>query len=204
MNPPADHFSCPSCNGPMVLRFRYTKMAVCDYCGSTVFLEDQGARVAGEKSVLVEYPSLLVRGQPVLAGKLQFTPLGRVRFDYRQGFWDEWWALDEQGKGFWISVDEGDYAVEEPVQLTQLPHPGKLIPGNWVELDNTPLLITERGRATCVGFEGELPERFAVGEGFTYFHLSGREGQLYTLEFTKGPPDCHRGRWLDPFEMQSP
>ena len=50
--------------------------------------------------------------------------------------------------------------------------------------------------------EGELPEALGVGDSYTYFHLSGRGGRIYTLEIDRGRAALHRGHWLDPFEIE--
>jgi len=39
-----------------------------------------------------------------------FMPVGMVRYTHKIGFWEEWWVITNSGKGFWVSIDEGDFA----------------------------------------------------------------------------------------------
>ena len=56
-------YNCPNCGAELPLRFRHAKMAVCEHCDATIFLEDDGMRLAGTRSVLAEMPSLIRLGQ---------------------------------------------------------------------------------------------------------------------------------------------
>ncbi len=199
-------YNCPACGGPLSPHFRYTKMITCPQCGNGLFLEDQAVKLAGVKSVMAEYPSLLELYREFKYRKWRFQPIGHARFDYGQGFWDEWWVMDSKtGEGSWVSVDEGDYAIEQPVALPpqhniMLP---ELIPGRSLRLMGENLLVTERGTATCQGVEGEFPELLKPGDQYQYVHLSGDKGRLFTLEIEDGNIECHEGKWVDPFEVEA-
>ncbi|MGI9499433.1 MAG: DUF4178 domain-containing protein [Geminicoccaceae bacterium] len=182
---------------------RSTKLVACAYCDSNVFLEDDAVRLAGKQGVMADYPSLIqMRGNYRYRG-WQFMAVGRARFDYGQGFWDEWWVMGGDGEGRWLSVDEGDFALEETVEIEKTPSAFELVPGKKIRIGDEDLYVTEQGRALCIGVEGELPEALKVGDSYTYFHLSGKGGRLYTLEIERGRAAFHRGHWLDPFEIEA-
>jgi len=195
-------FDCPNCGAELSTRLRSTKLVACDYCDSNVFLEDDAVRLAGKQGVMAEHPSILRLHQSFTYRAWDFMPIGVARFDYGQGFWDEWWVLGGDGEGRWISVDEGDFALEEPIEIDKTPSAFELVPGRAIQLEGHDLYVTEKGKATCVAIKGELPEALSVGDSYTYFHLSGEGGLLYTLEIDRGRAAGHRGRWIDPFDIK--
>jgi DNA-directed RNA polymerase subunit RPC12/RpoP len=197
-------FSCPNCGAELEVRLRSTRLIACSYCDSSVFLEDDAVRLAGKQGVMADYPSLIRMRENYRYRGWQFMAVGRARFDYGQGFWDEWWVMGGGGEGRWLSVDEGDFALEEPVELEWTPSPFELAPGRAITIAGEDLVVTEQGRATCLAVEGELPELLEVGDSYSYFHLSGPGGRLYTLEVDRGRAAVHRGHWLDPFEIEVP
>jgi DNA-directed RNA polymerase subunit RPC12/RpoP len=196
-------FACPNCGAELSARLRSTKVVACSYCDSNVLLEDDAVRLAGKQGVMADYPSLLALQQSFRYRGWDFMPIGIARFDYGQGYWDEWWITSGDGEGHWLSVDEGDFALEEPIEIDETPSAFELVPGRAIRLDGHELYVTEQGRATCIGIKGELPEALNVGDSYTYFHLSGAGGLLYTLEIDRGRAACHKGRWIDPFGIES-
>jgi hypothetical protein len=201
MPPELPAYTCPACGGPLALHFRYAKLITCAHCHNGLLLEDQALKLAGVQSVMAEYPSLFELYREYRYRKLRFTPVGHARFEYAEGFWDEWWIMDDQGQGQWLSVDEGDYALEQAVPWNERLFLPDLQPGKSLSLNGEKLLITERGSASCSGVRGELPELIRPGERYDYLHLSGPEGRLLTLEVQNNEFFCYEGQWIDPFEV---
>ena len=202
MPAPSRTFSCPNCGAELEARLRTTKLVACSYCNSSVLLEDDAVRLAGEQGVMADYPSLIQMHGNYRYRNWQFMAIGRARFDYGQGYWDEWWVMGGDGEGRWLSVDEGDFALEEPVDIERTPSPFELAPGQAITIAGEELTVTEQGKATCIGVQGELPEALEVGDSYSYFHLSGVGGRLYTLEVDRGRAVLHRGRWMSAFEIE--
>lgn len=190
--------NCPQCGDVLPLHFRYSKLAQCGSCGSHIFLDDEGARLAGEQSVLSLEPSLITLDQPFDYEDKSYTPIGHVRYQVKRYFWDEWWLVDTNANGSWLSVDDGDYTLEKEVDF-KLPlysfseiKLGQKIDG-WH--------VTELGEGSCVGFEGELPTIIEVGETHHYAHLSKSNGSMMTVESRGKNKSAYSGNWLDPYDI---
>ena len=195
-------FQCPNCGAPLATKFRFTKLITCEYCDSSVLLDGAAAKVAGKQGVMADYPSLLQLQQNFRHESWTFQPVGRARFEYEHGFWDEWWVVSgDDGK--WVSVDEGDFAIQQSVELEQTPDVADLELGQHIQLLDQQLYVTERGHAVCIGMQGELPELISIGDEYDYLHLSGTEARLYTLEIKQDQISCYEGFWLDPFEIKA-
>lgn len=201
----ADTLNCPQCGSALPLTFGFAKLTVCEHCDSTVFLEDEGARLAGTRSVLPERPSLIQLKTPFTYRHTQYVPVGYIRYRYEYGYWDEWWVLDSSGQGVWMSVDEGDFAFEhvQPLKRKETPAFSELQLDKTVTVLDKQWKVTELGHATCEGFRGELPEIIEQGEEFDYAHLSAADQALMTLEYFEGD-ECYayRGKWVDPFNIK--
>ncbi len=189
----------------MPARLHYAKLVVCEHCKTSLFLEDEAVKHVGKKSVLTESPSILQLNHSYKYRSWFIEPYGRIQFEYgdAEGLWDEWWVLLENGKGKWFSVDEGDIAVETTIALKDKPPDfGKLFIGEQVMLSGKPYRVTELNHSKCVAVEGELPEVIFPGEVHEYAHLSGKNGEIVTLEYFERQVEAFKGSWIDPFDIQ--
>lgn len=197
-----DGFNCPNCGAELSRRVARSKMVACEFCESTVLLEDDVVRLAGKQGVMAEEPSLFELGRTVTYQGQSFMPIGKARFAYSNGWWDEFWALDGEGDGVWISVDEGDIAIEERYQTDARVAESDLVLGRSVEFEGEVFRVTEADTGVCQALRGEFPEEMSVGDTYRYYHLSGPKGRLVTLEFEDGEMYVTEGHWIDPFEVR--
>ena len=198
--------NCPACGAAVPSRLAHAKLLVCEQCQTSLFLEDEAVKNIGTKAALTDGPSLLQKGQRYQYRQWIFETYGRARFEYGDGdgYWDEWWVVLDSGEGRWLSVDEGDIAVESPLEFNATP-PGydQLEIGQDIKFADQTLTVTEKNRSACIALEGELPEIIAPGDIHEYVHLSGPSGLIITLEFYDGNFDVYKGVWIDPFEVKS-
>lgn len=196
--------NCPSCGSEVPHQLQYAKLVTCPSCQVTLFLEDDVVKNAGERASIAAGPSIFSLGQPFTHRGVSYVPHGRIRFDYGKGFWDEWWVSSDTGESSWVSVDEGDIAIEQPLSLNgAAPTFESLMVGSNVTVGPQNLLVTEKNEAQCIGYEGELPEVISVGETHQYVHLSGHRGLLLTIEYADDGTHIYKGLWIDPFEVNA-
>ncbi len=174
---------CPSCGGEIPADQRFARMTVCEYCESAVILDEKAARVAGKMAVLAQTPSDLFVGA---TGKLQdrhFTVLGRVRYGYAKGYWDEWYVKFLDDSTAWISEDENNFSLESHREEDTPPiHYAEVRPGDEVQIGDTLFHIDEKDVAECEGGEGQLPFPILSGEKVPFLELS-RGQRFATIEF---------------------
>jgi len=191
--------NCPQCGDILPIHFSYSKLAQCSSCGSHIFLEDEGARLAGEQSDLSLEPSLVELNKSFTFASKTYRAIGHIRYGAGRNSWDEWYVVDSNRNGYWLSIDDGDYVLEKEIEFN-LPiysHKdlvlGKKIDG-WT--------VSEVDEGICLGFEGELPELVEVGEVHHYADLSRTDGRMMTVEIFNKTKKLYRGRWLDPYEIR--
>ena len=154
----------------------------------------------GEASSLSPEPSLLKLYQPIQIEQKDFLPIGKIRYSYGRGFWEEWFLQDNQNQEFWLSIDEGDFVLQQKSNIT-LPFKNPL--AVTVGRKYGKYIVSEKGTGKCVGFEGELPEQLKIGESHIYLHLSEGRGKLLTLESTGTTTETFTGEWIDPLSIKS-
>jgi len=194
-----DTIHCPQCGHPMPRYFRWTKLLQCNACNSSIFLADDGAASIGQSANLSPEPSLCTLHVPLTIHSKSYTPIGKIRYSYGRGFWEEWCLLNAENRIYWLSIDEGDFVLESKAKLSL-----DLPPLNQIKVGTQygKYTATEKGYGECVGFAGELPEAITLGERHFYVHFSQAYGSLLTVEGTADHYQAYTGYWIDPIHIK--
>lgn len=194
---------CPSCGGQIEADRRFAKLVVCQYCESAVLLDEKAARVAGKMAVLAQTPSdLFVGGTGKLLDR-NFRILGRVRYGYERGYWDEWYLAFDDGSTTWISEDENNFSLETHEEGDIPVEYAEAYPGQNLTLGETIFHIDEKGVANCEGGEGQLPFPIISGEKVPFLDLSMGD-KFATVEYDLEDQTVRifRGRRLNITDVQ--
>lgn len=187
---------CPACGAPLEVRNPGLVMAVCAFCGNTVWWDEAAVHSAGKRSILPEGFTRLYREATGAIQGRRFTVLGRVRYGFGRGFWDEWFVELQGGGTRWLTEDDHELSLQQPLPGPPPPMRG-LFAGSRLEFSGQTWVVEETGEAVCLGAEGALPERFDEGERFPYLDASSLDGK-YNLgvELRASGVRLFRGRWL--------
>ncbi|PYF06572.1 uncharacterized protein DUF4178 [Rhodobacter viridis] len=194
--------NCPSCGADVGGGLGAVRMIACPYCGTTSLLKGGQVFDAGATGEMHTAPSLLQLHQTARIGADRWTPLGHARFSYGRGEWDEFWCESAQGKGAWISIDEGDVVVQRPMpagwgqRIRKVP-----VLGEVLHIDGKAYRVTETEDARCIALRGSFPEELSLGETYRFFNAAGPGGQLLSGESGPQGWSWFLGDWVDPFEV---
>ncbi len=186
--------NCPSCAAPIEFKSGSTIVLVCPFCRSAVTRTDRGLDDLGKIAEIAESESPLKIG---LNGEFKghkFELTGRAQLKHELGgFWDEWYATFSNGWVGWLAEAQGKFyltfyqplptGVQVPIfDSLQVGQPITEIPSK------TSLMVTEKGTATAVAADGEIPYRLSPNEKSNYADLSGKGDVFGTIDYSENPP----------------
>jgi hypothetical protein len=192
--------NCPSCAAPIEFQKGSTIVLICPFCRSAVSRTDRGLNDLGKVAEIVDSQSPLKLG---LKGEFKghrFQLTGRAQNRHELGgVWDEWYATFGNGWVGWLAEAQGKFyfTFYQPLpEGVQLPPFESLQLGQIVSQipNKTPLMITEKGTATSIAADGEIPYKFEPNEKSNYADLSGKDNSFATIDYSINPPWAFVGK----------
>lgn len=197
----ANTLTCPGCGGGVDLTDRFAKTVACPWCGQSLLVQSAAGDPSGEEAALADYPSRFSLGcEGAIKGR-KFTALGRVRYDYGDGFWDEWYLRFVDGKPGWLQEDESEYVLFERQRITsEIPDWNHIRVGQRLQVNGHAVFVAEKGTATIAGSAGELGRLIPTGETVHYFEGSAA-GKLVSIELSENTMELSLGVEIDGDEV---
>lgn len=184
--------NCPSCAAPIEFKNGSTIVLVCPFCRSAIARTDKKLEDLGKVSDIAESESPLKVGLKGVWKNNRFELTGRAQNRHELGgFWDEWYATFSNGWVGWLAEAQGKFyltfyqPLKEPLPSFESLQLGQTVP----QIKNkTPLMVTEKGTATAVAAEGEIPYKLTPNERGDYADLSGAGNAFATIDYSMNPP----------------
>lgn len=186
--------NCPSCAAPIEFQKGSTIVLICPFCRSAVARTDRGLEDLGRVAEIVDSQSPLKLGLKGEFKGQRFQLTGRAQLRHELGgVWDEWYATFSNGWVGWLAEAQGNFYLTffQPLPgNVQLPSFESLQLGQSLpEIPNqTPLMVTEKGTATSVAADGEIPYKLEPNERSNYADLSGTGNAFGTIDYSINPP----------------
>ena len=193
--------NCPSCGGQIEFKAGSTIVLICPFCRSVVSRSDRALEDLGKVAEIVETQSPLKVG---LKGKYLnngFELTGRAQLKHEAGgVWDEWYATFGNGWVGWLAEAQGKFYMTfyQPLPSgEQAPGYPDLQVGSAAPINlgtPMPFIVSEKGLATAVAAEGEIPYKLTPNETNYYADLSGANKAFATIDYGTNPPFVFVGR----------
>lgn len=186
--------NCPSCAGPIEFKAGSTIVVICPHCRSAVARTDRGLSDLGKVAEIVESQSPLRLGLKGIWRGYKFELTGRSQNRHELGgVWDEWYATFSNGWVGWLAEAQGKFYMTFYKKLpseVKIPDYESLNVGQPILgiHEKMPLIVVEKGTATAIAAEGEIPFKFVPGEKRNYADLSGQENVFATIDYELNPP----------------
>lgn len=192
--------NCPSCAAPLEFKSGSTVVLVCPFCRSAVARNDRNVEDLGKVAEIAESESPLKIGLKGAWNENRFELTGRAQLRHELGgVWDEWYATFSNGWVGWLAEAQGKFYLTfyhplpegvsvPPFKSLQLGQTVSEIPSE------TPLVVTEKGTATAIAADGEIPYKLTPNERGDYADLSGKGGAFGTIDYSTNPPFAFVGR----------
>ena len=176
----------------------------CSYCQTLIRREGDGLAAIGKVAVLPFDVSPLQLGTTGSWRGTGFTLVGRVRWGWQDGSWNEWLAEGADGKHRWIGEAMGSYMItEERPDLLDLP-PLRAFAAGEPLARGTPVAIGESHfsasdikEAACLGSEGDLPLATPVGTTITSIDFRSPDGAALSVQRDAEGTQAWLGEYLE-------
>ncbi|MCI0713844.1 MAG: DUF4178 domain-containing protein [Chloroflexi bacterium] len=194
---------CQSCGDALQIENQFVKSVTCRSCGSTYVISGEGGLDPQGKTVsLADYPSRLSVGA---RGKIKgrgFMVLGRIRYVYDAGFWEEWQINWDDGEApDWLEEDEGNWTVYRRGRIRgEIPPYDQVNVGQTINASGKPFFVTEKRRAKVGGSEGQFAAVFPLNETFGYI-TGAVEGQITSINYWSDEIELSFGMELEHGDM---
>ncbi len=196
--------SCPSCGAPVVFS-PGAVVSVCDFCQSAVARTDKSVEDYGKVADLVDTSTRLRRGLTGQYNGKRFTIVGHVQYRHPAGgVWDEWYLAFPGNRWGWLADAQGQTHMmfERRVKKGSEPPPmDDLAVGSTLALSGTTYSVLEKGIATAVSAEGEIPWRFHSGAEHRFADLRDDQGNFATIEYSD-PVSIYMGPTISLEDLQ--
>jgi hypothetical protein len=158
-------------------------------------VSDDGFDATGKHPKLAEFPSVFQVGtKGTILGK-PFTAMGRLRYNYPGGHFDEWF-LEYDGGTAWLTEDEGTLSLfTEVEEAVEFPDITGVRAGQNVMIGGKKVMVKEKGNAEVAGAEGEL--YYYAEPGTKVVYMDGvSDGKKVSIEATEDEIEMFIGRPL--------
>jgi Zn finger protein HypA/HybF involved in hydrogenase expression len=199
--------NCPSCAAPIEFKSGSSIVIVCPFCRSAVARTDRALEDLGKVAEIMQSQSPLRVGLHGLWNNQRFELTGRAQIRHQLGgVWDEWYATFGNGWVGWLAEAQGKFYLTfyQPLpQGAQLPSFQDLQLGqNLPQIPaKNPLMVAEKGVATAVAAEGEIPYKLVPNEESAYADLAGKDRVFATIDYGMNPPFVFVGQELTLAEL---
>jgi uncharacterized Zn finger protein (UPF0148 family) len=186
--------NCPNCAAPIQFKAGSTIVLVCPFCRSAVARTDRGLEDLGRVAEIADSESPLKLGLKGTFNGHRFELTGRAQLRHELGgFWDEWYATFSNGWVGWLAEAQGRFYLTfyQPLpEGAQLPPFESLQIGQPIRTvsNQAPLIVIEKGTATSVAADGEIPYKLTPNERSDYADLSGTGNAFGTIDYSMSPP----------------
>ncbi len=195
--------TCPACGAPIVFGVDTSLVAVCKACDSIVGRGDQKLEDLGKVSRLTETGAVLEKEMMGRFEGKRFQLTGRTQLKHEAGgVWDEWYLHFDDGRWGWLAEAQGKYFLtfsadklkaQTRFDRVELGKNVAGLPGLFV--------AAEKGVATAISAEGELPYMLKPGEQYYYVDLAGSNGAFGTIDYSEDPARVFVGKELTLAEL---
>ncbi len=157
--------NCPNCGAPIEFKSIELPVKVCDHCHSSVLRTGGNLQAMGKVADVPDDVSPLQLGTVGRVGARSFELIGRVRWRYADGAWNEWLAYFGDGSTGWLGESMGRYMLLRQVDPAHVQSPvldlmrsDRPVPlGSEAVIENVGYWASVVNTVSCVASEGELP-----------------------------------------------
>jgi len=194
---------CPNCGAPVRFRSADLPVKVCDHCRSSLIRGAESLQAVGKIAEVPDDVSPLQLGTRGRDGDRRFELVGKVRWRWSDGAWNEWLALFDDNKFGWLGESMGRFMLLQPVSvivgnrlIETIREDKPVAVGATSTIDDVDYIVADVKDVTCVGGEGELPFSTPAGLAMVSVDLMTGDGRCASIQKDRGDVAVYIGRYV--------
>ncbi|MES2445075.1 MAG: DUF4178 domain-containing protein [Pseudomonadota bacterium] len=203
------HLPCPNCGAPVAFRSAALPSVVCAQCRSMLVRSDSGVAVTGVSAAVPFDVSPVQLGMRGSIDGLAFEVVGRLRWAWTDGSWNEWLLLFGDGRTRWLGDAMGQFMIleERPFEaiktrgLKTIAAGGEAVPGTELQIDGGRWVIGDARDVVCIAAEGELPLDPRPGSRLYSVDIRNATGDVASLQRDAEGTSFYSGRYVTLAEL---
>jgi len=164
--------NCPNCGAVIGTGVSGLPVVVCGFCNSLLGKAGDALSKVGEAGRVPFDVSPLQIGTRLTVDGVRGEIVGRERWAYEDGFWNEWLLQFPDGASRWVAEESGLYMImeefegepEEIAVLERIDMADRSNMGERVRFDNTLYTVSDMKTVRCVAVEGSLPHEIGADQ----------------------------------------
>lgn len=196
--------NCPSCGAALPVRSAALPYCTCGYCRSLLLRDGLEVQDVGKVAVLPPDVSPIQLGTSLRVEGLSLTVVGRVRWGWADGSWNEWLLDGGDGTERWLGEAMGAFMLtaarpdllEQPM-IQGFAASGAVAVGTRLVVEGVGLLAIDCKEAQCLGSEGDLPFPTLPGRTMTSIDFRGPNREAVSLQRDERGPSVWLGYYSD-------
>lgn len=198
-------FSCQQCNGEIHIKSKNSISYVCPSCFSGYKLETGGMTKVHTTPSVPEDMTPLKIGTTGKYDSRNFEIIGRIRYQYDEGYLNQWNVLFDDGKSGYLGEAYGGFSVYEKMnykfELNKISHVSIFKIIDFPEKKK--FSVTAISNNTGYSCEGELYDSSIVPIGFVSIELSGAKMEMAMINvYAKQSYEVFLGKFFDFEELK--
>lgn len=196
-------FTCANCGGSIQVENQFIRTVTCKFCQSSYLVRGTDSLdPTGKSASLANYPSRIqvgARGQ--LKGR-GFHVIGRVRYTYDGGFWEEFQiGWDDGAPPDWIEEDEGYWTLYKRERVkSAMPDFNSVRVGSTVAVNQYQVYVTEKRIGQVAGTDGQFASALPLSGTFGYFQ-GAANNRTVSINYWSDEIELSVGDDLDPSDI---
>lgn len=180
---------CPSCGAPVPVRSAALPYVTCAYCQTLIRREGEELTAIGKSAVLPFDISPIQLGTSGTFDGGRFEVVGRVRWGWSDGSWNEWFLACGDGRQRWLGEAMGGFMLTwEAPELLERPELAGFASGDEpvrdtrLRIGDEEFAASDFKTAQCLGSEGDLPRATPAGTQLFNIDFRGTAGGALSLQ----------------------
>jgi Domain of unknown function (DUF4178) len=182
----------------VTFRWSSAVQTTCPFCHSILIRTDVDLERVGEVSDLPPDASPIQIGTEGIYQNKAFVVIGRIIYEYEQGYWNEWHLVYNDSSNGWLSDAQLEYDLSTQTKAPpQLPSSDEIKRGDPLQIKGKTYFVTSLTRARYKGVQGELPFQYFDKTVLLFADLRNSDGEFATIDYSENPALLFEGRAVE-------